>query len=221
MGYSRQAAALGFILIGFIGIQQEITNFIFLILLTLAVTFHKSAIVLGPIAALATSKNKLQNIIYMSILLAFLYFNYLEDSFNTLYRNYIEFQDAQSEGAYIRAIMNIVPAIIFLIWPHRFSLNGNEKLLWKIISLISVTLFISLLLFRDLSTAIDRILLYMLPIQLVVFSYLPDIFKRKKAISRIIVFLIILYYSFVLFVWLNFATFSSAWIPYSNLLFTL
>jgi len=220
MGYSRQAVALGLMLLGFIAFTRK-QKFLFFILLILAMAFHKTAIIQAPILALAVTKNRLQNIIYMSILVAIMYFNYLGDSFNDLYRNYIESQDAQSQGAYIRAIMNIFPAIIFLIWPHRFALNAKEKSLWKIISLVSVALFILLLIFPNLSAAIDRIALYMLPIQLVVFSYLPDIFIKKKAISIIIVFLIILYYAFVLFVWLNFGNFSSAWIPYSNLLFIL
>jgi len=56
--------------------------------------------------------------------------------------------------------------------------------------------------------------LYALPIQLFVFSYLPDIFKGKN--SSILVFLIICYYALVLFVWLNFANHAQAWVPYDN-----
>ena len=70
------------------------------------------------------------------------------------------------------------------------------------------------------SSAIDRVALYMIPLQMLVFSYLPDIFGKKNARHRWIMILIILYYTFVLFVWLNFATHSWYWLPYENLIFS-
>lgn len=82
--------------------------------------------------------------------------------------------------------------------------------------------FIAGLLFvSNASTAMDRIGLYMLPIQLVVFSYLPEIFSKSRALSQWIVFGVISYYGLVLFVWLNFATHANLWLPYQSLLFKL
>lgn len=220
MGYSRQAAALGIILLGFIAlIKDKKIQFMFWVLV--AVTLHKSAIIIAPIAALAVSKNRLQNIFFLGLLFAILYFNFLADPFEKLYQNYILSQDAQSQGALIRALMNAVPSLIYLIWPHRFNFHRNERGLWSLISLISIALLFLLFIFPDLSTAIDRVALYMLPIQLVIFSYLPDIFQQKNAVSKAIVFLIIFYYTCVLFVWLNFAIHSAGWLPYRNLLIDL
>jgi len=217
MGYSRQAAALGVILIGFITlIREKKIQFMFWVLV--AVTLHKSAIILAPIAALAVSKHRFQNTFFLGLLFGILYFNFLAGPFETLYQNYILSQDAQSQGAIIRSVMNVVPSLIYLIWSHRFNFHENERGLWTLISMISVALLILLFIFPDLSTAVDRVALYMLPIQLVIFSYLPDIFQRKKAISRIIIFLIIFYYTCVMFVWLNFAIHSAGWLPYKNLL---
>tara|TARA_X000001036_G_scaffold429112_1_gene459859 strand:+ start:1228 stop:2343 length:1116 start_codon:yes stop_codon:yes gene_type:complete len=220
MGYSRQAAALGIILLGFIAlIKDKKIQFMFWVLV--AVTLHKSAIIIAPIAALAVSKNRLQNIFFLGLLFAILYFNFLADPFEKLYQNYILSQDAQSQGALIRVLMSAVPSLIYLIWPHRFNFHRNERGLWGLISFISIALLFLLFIFPDLSTAIDRVALYMLPIQLVIFSYLPDIFQQKNAISKIIVFLIIFYYTCVLFVWLNFAIHSAGWLPYRNLLIDL
>ena len=217
MGYSRQAAALGVMLLGFIALTRE-KRVLFIILVLIAMTFHKTAIILAPIAALAANKNRTQNIFFLSILFGVLYFNFLADPFETLYRNYIESQDAQSQGAYIRAAMNLIPSLIYLIWPHRFNFHHNEQSFWKIVSLISLGLLVLLFIFPDFSTAIDRIALYMLPIQLVIFSHLPDIFKAKNAVSKILILMIIFYYSAVLFVWLNFAIHAHGWLPYRNLL---
>jgi hypothetical protein len=59
----------------------------------------------------------------------------------------------------------------------------------------------------------------MIPLQMVVFSYLPDIFGHKNAIHRWIMILTIAYYALVQFVWLNFATHAHYWVPYKSVIF--
>jgi hypothetical protein len=66
----------------------------------------------------------------------------------------------------------------------------------------------------SLSTALDQMGLYIIPLQLVAFAHLPDaigVFGRR---NQAIVALILLYYATTLFAWLNFATHSSYWVPY-------
>jgi hypothetical protein len=65
------------------------------------------------------------------------------------------------------------------------------------------------------STAVDRIALYMLPLQLVVFSYFPDVINRETVRDVTApVAGVVLYYGLVQFVWLNFAAHAFAWLPY-------
>ena len=66
----------------------------------------------------------------------------------------------------------------------------------------------------DLSTALDRMALYFIPLQLVTFAYLPDAIGRPGGRNHSIIAVILLYYAAVMFVWLNFATHSKYWIPY-------
>lgn len=216
MGYSRQAVALGIALIGLAAlIRQKRLRFIIFILI--ATTFHKSAFLLLPIAALASTKNRF--LIYGSFatLSLFVYYLFLSSEFEKLITNYIESQYA-SEGAFIRLLMNVIPALVLLLWPHRFRFNSLEKPLWTIFAYVSILLFI-LLFVTNASTALDRIGLYMLPLQLVIFSYLPEIFRKSGAINQWIVIGIILYYMTVLFTWLNYASHSSLWLPYRNFIF--
>ena len=70
----------------------------------------------------------------------------------------------------------------------------------------------------DSSAAIDRLALYLLPLQLVVFSYLPDAFTNDKELKKLIILFIVSYYGLVLFVWLNFGVHSQEWLPYKNIL---
>jgi len=68
----------------------------------------------------------------------------------------------------------------------------------------------------DISIAVDRVALYMLPIQLVIFSNVPDMLNDRKITSQFLVFAVVFYYFSVLFVWLNFADNAGDWVPYAT-----
>ena len=58
MGYTRQAAAIGFAMLGFVRLGKG--SFLkFAICITLAATFHKTATLLLPLAALSSTKSRL------------------------------------------------------------------------------------------------------------------------------------------------------------------
>ena len=219
MGYSRQAVALGIAMIGlvFLG-RKKLFSFIFFILI--AATLHKSAILLLPIAVLSSTKNRLWTLVWLGAVFLSFFAIFLAETVSIIYGNYTNIEDAatQSDGAFIRLAMNVVPALIFLIFYKRFGISQFEKPLWRWLAIISIFLMV-ILIIAPVSSAIDRIALYMIPLQMVVFSYLPDIFGRKNALHRWMMILIISYYSLVMFVWLNFATHAHYWVPYQNLLF--
>ena len=69
----------------------------------------------------------------------------------------------------------------------------------------------------NITTIADRILLYFYPLQIVVFSRMLYLIKDKNL--KNICFLGYILFSFlILFVFLNFGTYSEHWIPYNNLL---
>ena len=90
---------------------------------------------------------------------------------------------------------------------------SSEKKIWTVISLISIGMFITFFP-TNLTTALDRMALYFIPLQLVAFAYLPDAIGRPGEQNQHIVAGILIYYAAVMFVWLNFASHSYAWIPY-------
>ena len=76
MGYSRQAVALGVTMIALVAIsRQRIGWFVFWTLL--ATSFHKSGIIMLPIAALGASKNKFLSISLIAIIGFIIYYNFL------------------------------------------------------------------------------------------------------------------------------------------------
>jgi hypothetical protein len=215
MGYSRQGVALGISMLALVYLVRE-KKLKFTLLILLAATIHKSSFLLLPIAALASTKNRLLIFLAFGIIIGFVYYIFLSSAYEKLITNYIESQYS-SQGAFIRLLMNAVPSALFLIWNHRFNLPDSDRALWKIFAYISL-LLLALLFLTNASTALDRIGLYMLPIQLVVFAYLPEIFGDRGSINQWIVLGIIGYYSLVLFIWLTFSTHSALWLPYQNLL---
>ena len=109
---------------------------------------------------------------------------FLEKDIDRLIEGYVEAKYS-SEGAAIRVAMNALPAIVFLLNRRSFALGPSEQKLWTYISLISLGAVAALVLTPS-STAVDRLALYGMPIQLFVWSRLPDVIGRGR--SAVIVF---------------------------------
>ena len=211
MGYSRQGVALGFAMLGLVALQKRSTVS-FLVFVLIGATFHKSAVILLPIAAVANTSNRYWVGLWVGVITLGAYKLLLQDSVDALVTNYIE-AEYQSQGAMVRLMMNALPAGILLWRFKRFQFTGAEAPLWRWLSLISLAL-LAVVFVSPSSTAVDRIALYMLPLQMVVFTRLPDLLGRRTSSNQGWVTAVVLYYGLVNFVWLNFATHSSYWLPY-------
>jgi hypothetical protein len=215
MGYSRQGVALGLAMLGLVGLARK-SNLQFVLCVALAATFHKSAVLLVPLAVLSTPHGRLWTGLWVGITAAVLYYVLLAESVDKLVTNYIE-AEYQSEGAAVRLAMNAVPAAALLLWRKRFVLTVQDRNLWTMLSLMALGSLVVLALSPS-STAVDRVALYMIPLQLFVFSRLPDVLGGGKNV-RSWVAAIVGYYALVLFVWLFFAVHSQYWLPYRFYLF--
>lgn len=211
MGYSRQGIALGFAMLGLVALARRSTLW-FVVWVVLGATFHKSAVLLLPISALASSRNRYWTAMWVGVVAGVAYYVLLADAVDALVTNYID-AEYQSQGALIRLVMNALPAAILLAWPKRFWFSAGELQLWRWFAIISLVL-LAILLATPASTAVDRVALYMLPLQMVVFSHLPDVIGTRGQRNAQVVFAVLLYYAAVQFVWLNFATHATYWLPY-------
>lgn len=211
MGYSRQGNAIGIVMLGFIALAQR-KNLKFVLLIGIAALFHKSAVILLPIAVLTNVlRKRFLTAVWLLGTAGLMYSLYLAESTEGLVKNYIV-AEYDSEGALIRVMMNALPALLFLLYRRRFNLLAEERSLWTWMSSMALV-FVVLLAVSPSSTAVDRVALYFIPIQLYVFSRLPDVIalgKHRMAIRLMVV----AYYGAVLYVWLNFASHSKYWIPY-------
>jgi len=210
MGYTRQSAALGFELLGLVALMDgRIKRFV--IFVTCSALFHKSAILLLPLAIITSSSNRILTLFWVSITGLVLGLLLLVESQEYLITVYYE-QHLTSEGSGIRVVMNALPAALLLFFRRRLIPVTDDGRLWFWLAVISLA-FIPLIGLS--STAVDRIALYFMPIQLYVFSRIHWLFNYRLY-KTIMVVSVVLIYGMVQWVWLNYANHASSWLPYQS-----
>jgi len=218
MGYSRQGVAIGLELLGLLALERG-RLLRFLAWIALAATFHRTVLVLLLLPAATLSPNlRFGQLIRLGLLAGAAYGLYsavIAPDIDYYVQGYLE-AEYQSQGALIRVVLCLLPALLFLPNRRRFRLPPDTQRIWTLISLLAVAAAIGLFTVAS-STAVDRLALYLIPLQLFVGSRLPD--TRLWGLSPGAWKQLLVLFSFaVLIVWLLFAGHSQYWLPYRNLL---
>lgn len=217
MGYVRQAVAIGLMLIALQEFGRR--RFVgFLIFAVLATAFHKSALVAVPVIVLSEARYKFTVYGFGLVFGGILFASFIDAFLDNLLTNYVEGQ-MTSSGAGVRVAMNLVPAAIFLLFRKRFASAEQQLKLWSFYSVAALGVGIAYAL-SPASTAVDRIALYLIPMQLFVFGRLPYAFPGRRGADKILLILVIVYSGAIQYVWLNYAENAHAWIPYRSYLGT-
>ena len=212
MGYTRQAVAIGLILVGLSRIVERESLLRFGLYVLLAAAFHKTAIIVLPLVSFGATKNRLAMVGAGAFMVATLYYLFLYESIDSLMQNYVT-AEYDSQGAAVRVAMNLVAAALFLIFRKRFRLPEFERKLWTNFSIAAFGALALLLLIRS-STVVDRLALYLIPLQLFVFSRLPRAFGTPARENRVWILIVIAYSGLVQLIWLTSATNAAFWLPY-------
>ncbi|HET7708172.1 MAG TPA: EpsG family protein [Sphingomicrobium sp.] len=208
MGYTRQAVAIGILMAGLASIQRGASVLHYVAYIAVAALFHKTVVVAIPLVLIATHRNVILNVI-LAVGFTLLFYNlFLEESVDRLVRNYVD-SGYSSQGAAIRIALNFIPAALYLIKQDSFGFSDRSKKVYRYFSYAAVLLPVALV-YSPSSTAIDRLALYILPLQLVILSRLPLAYR----IPGVGTFLVTVYSALILFVWLNFAKHAGYWLPY-------
>lgn len=208
MGYTRQAVALGILMAGIAEFFRGASLLRFGIYVVFAALFHKTSVVAFPLVAIATERNRLVNFVIVIAFGIFLYDMFLGNAMDQFVQNYIQ-TAYSSQGAAIRIAMNMLAAAVLLVARRRLELTTLERNVWRNFSLASV-FSLAMLIVTPSSTAVDRLSLYIIPLQIGVLGRVPLIFKSRLSGTVTLVS----YCFLVEFVWLNFGQFSSKWVPY-------
>ena len=211
MGYTRQGVAIGLVMAGLVALERGGTSrFIFWIVL--AATFHKSAVILVPLALFAVSKHRVWSFVLVAVSAIMLFVLLLLESVDHLRSGYID-ADYESSGAAVRVAMNALPGALFLIFRKRFRLSPVENGFWWGMSWGGI-LFVILLAVSPSSTAVDRLALYWIPLQLYVWSRLPEVLGSASATNRFWSTAVVCYSGSVMLTWLFFGVHAEWWLPY-------
>lgn len=214
MSGDRQSIALGLLFFALNAFERgHLARFAFLMLV--AGAFHGSVLLLLPLCLLSYSRNLLQQLALLLIASA-LGFYFFRDVFS-IYAQRYSMEKIQSTGVAYRLAMNALSALLYLGFQRKFDLEPHEAKLWRNISLCTLGLIILVLVVPS-STAVDRFLLYLFPLQFVVLSRLPKLFTAERQGVGQITLLVIAYAALVQVTFLMFGTFASYYIPYRSIL---
>jgi hypothetical protein len=161
-----------------------------------------------PIMAFAQERNRAVNMLAGLALSVLFYDLFLSESINFLYSHYIK-SEYSSSGAAIRVILSAIPSALYLLSRRRFAFKSVESKLWFYLSVTSLGLVVLLIAIPS-STAVDRMALYVIPVQMAIWSRI-DVAYNLHGIGRI---LVVGLSAAILFTWLNFAANAEYWIPY-------
>jgi EpsG family len=207
MGYQRQAVALGFFMWGLADLErQRYARFVPAV--ALGALFHQTVLIVLPLAALANTRNRWWSALWVGLVGGMLYQFNLADNTDALWANYVT-SGYSSEGGLIRVFMNALAAAVLLVWRKQLVDSERDQALWGWFALFCLVL---LPLVPLASTAVDRVALYFMPVQLWVWSRFPRLFPptQKSAVSLAV----LVAYGAVQAVWLVFAANSIYWLPY-------
>jgi hypothetical protein len=218
MGYSRQGVAIGLEMIALLALQRD-RLLQFLVWIALAATFHRTVLMLLILPASTISGTlRFSQLIRLFLLFGAaygLYSSVIAPDLDYYVQGYIE-AEYQSQGALIRVILCLLPALAFLFHRRRFRLASDVQRIWTLISILAVAATVGLFTIAS-STAVDRLALYLIPLQIFVGSRIPD--ARIFGISPGNWNQLLILFSFaVLIIWLLFAGHSAYWLPYRNVL---
>tara|TARA_A100000171_G_C2139581_1_gene153686 strand:+ start:5837 stop:6907 length:1071 start_codon:yes stop_codon:yes gene_type:complete len=214
----RQAVAAGFVMMAMSSFTKlRKVYFVFFILL--ASTFHKSAIVFFPLFFLIGKEVSGVKIFSMSFLFIPLVGFLLGDRLDVYQDRYVDqiYGESTSGGALIRYVLILIPYAVFL-WVR----NAVKLGLPQIYTLMNLFMFITfsvLPLAFFSTTALHRIIYYLMPVSILVFVSCVPYFV-KPSFVRVSVLLPALVYGVYMVGWFGSSRHAdSCYVPYKSELF--
>lgn len=211
MGYTRQGVAIGIILAGLADADGRSTlKLVGWVLL--AALFHRTALLVLPLALAPLARRNLLQAILGGLAFAVLAIFLLRAQSDQLVATYIT-QDYESGGAVVRVAMNVVPALLALALRRRLGFNAYESDMWSVFAIAALATF-GLVLTTNATTAVDRLALFLIPLQIAILPRLPYALARSNAANAQLFLAVCGYSAAIQLVWLAFATHAAYWVPY-------
>lgn len=216
MGYTRQGIALSFIMMG-LNYLKRFKVFNFFCFVAVATTFHASAITMSFLALPYLFhkdfryKNLVMIIVFILVVVGFSFFQAYLDKKS---QEYIA-EAMISVGTLPRVAITVLAAVFLFAYRQRWQQVFHDYQLWRMYALAALFTLPALAVLP--STSVDRIALYLLPLQLAVWPRI--IYLAGKQHRDLLALGVIAGYGITLHIWLNYAKNIWMWVPFKHLFF--
>ncbi|MGF7404804.1 EpsG family protein [Campylobacter concisus] len=217
MGYTRQSVAIGFGLVAMYFMARN-HNFKSMIFILIGGLFHKSIAILLIFLPLLYLRQVDIKKVYMGIvffivlvLICFkfdIFAGYIS-KIKFLYLSDIHY----SKGGFIRIAIHIIPLILYIFM--RKDIKNRNNINYILFDELSILIVVAMFLSIFLSTLVDRLGLYFIFFDIVIFSIFLERLEIKLKFT--LVFLIIIENFLIFYVWYNYSFYAiHYWQPYKN-----
>src|SRR6478609_2184282 len=135
----------------------------------------RTAALAFPLVAIGVQRSKLVNYAMVAAGGILFYDLFVATSADKLVENYVS-TPMESSGAGVRVAMNLVPALIMLRFWRQLGFDEQQRLIWRNSAWMALALTAALVLVSA-STAVDRLALYVIPLQLAVLPRAANLFR--------------------------------------------
>lgn len=212
MGYTRQSAGVGCVLIGLTRIIKGKHFLWFVGWALIGALFHQSAILWIPVVALFIFRWTAGSLLLLAATAIISYYVVLPEALDRYAIGYIDVV-YEAKGVLFRVIPNAAAGALLLTFRKQFRGAPVELNIWRGFAILSLVALFALQFVKS-SIIIDRLSLYILPMQIVVLSALPTAFGPRGQRSLALTAIVIGYTAIQLWAWLTFANHARFWIPY-------
>lgn len=214
MGYTRQATAIGCIMLAFSQFRGTL-DLRWMAWLCLAILFHKSAIILFPIFVITASQQRWLSITMGSAIALVILFTVVLQNVSDIMSLYFE-GDIESSGTIPRVAVGALAGLSYFAIKTKTVFNERQALVRNMA--IAMLALVPLYAIIPSTTVVDRIGILLVPFQCAILAGLAASLEKSPISEAIITCLILAFYGIMYFVWLMYASYAEYWIPYQNVL---
>ena len=217
MGFTKQSASAAFLILSITYFIRE-KKFLSFFMMFIGSLFH-IALIPFFIIYLKVIINNFKKNIYLFLTLIFLLIVFVIIYYE-LFQNYIfayliDDSKPTSQGALVRIFISLYTSLIYIYFRKQI-INYNKNYYILDYFVFYSFLFFIILMFSNFATLVDRLNLYLVIFQVILYSVIVELNKKHFILIFFYIFLI---YGLILITWFLFANHSFAWIPYGNILF--
>lgn len=216
MGFTRQAAAIGALMLGMDELIRKKSIRMFVAYALIGAAFHKTVLIFLPVMLVTTTRHRFTAVALGGLAALVGYLLIVRGGADVYQAGYLR-TTLDAAGARVRVLMNVVAAVVLLLSRDRMYATVEEKRIWRTFAYLALAAGAVLPLVHS-SVIVDRLAMYLIPLQMFVFSRLTWSASKTSSSRLAVTSLVILYSAAVLFVWLNYAVNAQSWLPYRNYL---